>query len=64
MKPEGSLPCSQEPSIGSYPEPDQSNPHHPILTFTLRNQTCPTLQMGNVHLTQKNEVKYLGMLLD
>jgi hypothetical protein len=32
-------------------------------TFTLRNQTCPTVQMGNVDLTQKNEVKYQGMHL-
>jgi hypothetical protein len=31
MEPEGSLPCSQEPSTGSYPKPDQSNPYHPIL---------------------------------
>jgi hypothetical protein len=27
-----SLSCAQEPSTGSYPEPDQSNPHHPILS--------------------------------
>jgi hypothetical protein len=26
MEPEGSLPRSQEPSTGLYPEPDQSNP--------------------------------------
>jgi hypothetical protein len=28
---EGSTPCSQEPSNGSYPEPDRSSPYHPIL---------------------------------
>jgi hypothetical protein len=32
MEPEGSLPCSQEPSTSPYPEPDRSNPYHPILT--------------------------------
>jgi hypothetical protein len=32
MEPEGSIPCSQEPSTGPHPEPYQSNPHHPILS--------------------------------
>jgi hypothetical protein len=32
MEPEGSLLCSQEPSTGPYPEPDQSNLYHPILS--------------------------------
>jgi hypothetical protein len=27
MTPEGSLPCSQDPAIGPYPEPGESNPH-------------------------------------
>jgi hypothetical protein len=31
MEPGGSLPRSQEPSTGSYPEPDRSNPYNPIL---------------------------------
>jgi hypothetical protein len=31
MEPQGSLPCSQEPSTGQYPEPYQSTPYHPIL---------------------------------
>jgi hypothetical protein len=29
MEPEGSLPCSQEPSAGPYPEPVESSPHDP-----------------------------------
>jgi hypothetical protein len=33
MEPEDSLPCSQEPSTAPYPEPDQSNPYHPIYNF-------------------------------
>jgi hypothetical protein len=35
MEPEGSLPCSQKPSTGPYPEPDQSNPYHPILSILI-----------------------------
>jgi hypothetical protein len=31
MEPEGSLPYSQEPTTGSYPEPDVSVPHHNTL---------------------------------
>jgi hypothetical protein len=31
MEPEGPILCSQEPSTGLYPDPDQSNPYHPIL---------------------------------
>jgi hypothetical protein len=40
-------------------EINQSKSTH--ITFTLRNQTCPTVQMGNVDPPQKNEVKYRGM---
>jgi hypothetical protein len=27
MEPVGSLPCSQDPAIGPYPESDESSPH-------------------------------------
>jgi hypothetical protein len=33
MKPEVSLPCSQEPSTGPFPEPDRSSPYHLILSL-------------------------------
>jgi hypothetical protein len=41
MEPVGSLPCSQEPSTVSYPEPDQSNLYHPILYLSDPFQYCP-----------------------
>jgi len=31
MKPISSLPCSQDPTTGSYPETDESSPHLPTL---------------------------------
>jgi hypothetical protein len=31
MDPEGSLPFSQEPVTGPYPESDESSPYYPIL---------------------------------
>jgi hypothetical protein len=32
MEPEGSSPCSREPSTGPYPEPDRSSLYRPILS--------------------------------
>jgi hypothetical protein len=37
-EPEVWIPCSQEPSTGLYPEPYQSNPHHPILLLWREKQ--------------------------
>jgi hypothetical protein len=33
MQPGGSLLCSQEPSSGTYPEPDESSPCYPTIFF-------------------------------
>jgi hypothetical protein len=41
MEPDGSLPLSQEPSIRLYPEPDRSNPYHPILSLEDPFSYCP-----------------------
>jgi hypothetical protein len=35
MEPEDLLSCSQESSTGPCPEPDQSNPYHPILMLSI-----------------------------
>jgi hypothetical protein len=47
MQPEGSLPCSQEPSTGPYPEPDHSSLYHPILSLLISILILPTrLRLG------------------
>jgi hypothetical protein len=47
MEPEGSIPNSQEFSTCSYPEPDQSSPHHPIPPLThlynLAEMSCASI---------------------
>jgi hypothetical protein len=35
MEPEGSLPCSQEPSTGPYPEPDQFNQYYSVVSLLI-----------------------------
>jgi hypothetical protein len=45
MEPEGSLPCSQEPVTGPYPESDQSSPYHLIL-FKINFNIILPLRLG------------------
>jgi hypothetical protein len=40
MEPEGSLPRSQEPFIGPYPKPDQSESILKVLTMVYKTQNC------------------------
>jgi hypothetical protein len=35
MEPEGSWPCSQEPSTGPHPKPDYFSPYYPIISLLL-----------------------------
>jgi hypothetical protein len=46
MEPEASLPCSQEPSTGPNPEPDQSNQSNPILSL---HNTWYDLKIKQMH---------------
>jgi hypothetical protein len=34
------------------------------ITFTLKKDTCPPVQLNNIHLPQTDSVKYLGIHLD
>jgi hypothetical protein len=51
MEPEGSLPCSQKPSTGPYPDPDKSSPSHPISLRSILTPTylCLCLPSGLFH---------------
>jgi hypothetical protein len=46
MELDGSLPSSQELSTCTYPEPDQSSPHHPILPLQRWSQCYLTIYVS------------------
>jgi hypothetical protein len=70
MEPEGTLPCSQEPSTGPYSDPDQSNPYHRsylskihfdiVLVFLVvfsfwHSHQCPICREKETHTNYKNK---------
>jgi hypothetical protein len=61
IKPEYSLPCSQKPATGPYPEPDEFSPHPPISTLNLSIATLKGcfIVLTSLHyiLTQKSITK-------
>jgi hypothetical protein len=48
MEPGGSLPCSQEPSISSYPESNQSSTYRPILLSKINIEASRLLNVNNI----------------
>jgi len=46
MEPEGSLPCSQEPATGPYPQPDASSPQLPTLFLKIYSILSFYLPLG------------------
>jgi hypothetical protein len=60
METEGSLPCSQEPSTDTYPEPDQFSPYHPILILSIH--LCLGLPSGLFPYGFPTKVLYVFLL--
>lgn len=57
MEPKFALPCSPEPTIGFYPDPDQSNPYHPVLRVSMIQVYLPVL----ICFIAKSRTKYVSV---
>jgi hypothetical protein len=57
MEPDGSLPCSQDPATGTFPEPIESSSHPPFPScfFKIHSITLPFIPKPNVFLEVKRE---------
>jgi hypothetical protein len=70
MEPEGSLPCSQEPTTGPYPEPDVSSHTLPSCFLNTRSRiilpsTCRTPQWSHpLKFSHQNSVYISQLPLD
>jgi hypothetical protein len=58
MEPKGSLPSSQEPTTGPYPEPDESNPTSLRSTLILSSHLRPDIPSGLFPSGSPNKVLY------
>jgi hypothetical protein len=65
MEPEGSLPCSQKPATGPYPEPAESSSPHPYIKDKDKLRPCALTKyhVMKTSLLLKNQVKetYCGV---
>jgi hypothetical protein len=56
MEPQGLLPCLQEPAIGPYPEPDESNPYSFTINKAEELGRCSNYAAG--WTTEDSEVRF------
>jgi hypothetical protein len=65
VEPESSLPCSQDPGTGPYPEPHASSPHFPYsISLILTYHLCLCLPNGLFPWGFANNILYLHIQVE